>query len=81
MILYLQIMILLSQENLKFFLILQKIKVQKEYIILSGIAVWEPGQLDSEMMRGDWDKKLYNYTPLFDNGKEMWDHLISTRDI
>jgi len=53
----------------------------KNYIILSGISVWEPGQLDSEMMRGDWDKKLNNYTPLFDNGKEMWGHLISTRDI
>jgi len=58
-----------------------KNKGPKEYIILSGIAVWEPGQLDSEMMRGDWDKKLYIYTPLFDNGKEMWDHLINTRDI
>ena len=53
----------------------------KKYIILSGISVWEPGQLDSEMMKGDWDKKLNNYTPLFDNGKEMWSHLISTRDI
>ena len=58
-----------------------KNKGPKEYIILSGIAVWEPGQLDSEMMRGDWDKKLNNYTPLFDNGKEMWNHLISSRDI
>ena len=58
-----------------------KNKGPKEYIILSGIAVWEPGQLDSEMMRGDWDKKLNNYTPLFDNGKEMWGHLISSRDI
>ena len=53
----------------------------KEYIILSGIAVWEPSQLDSEIIKGDWDKKLNNYTPLFDNGKEMWRHLISTRDI
>ena len=58
-----------------------KNKGPKEYIILSGIAVWEPGQLDSEIMRGDWDKKLNNYTPLFDNGKEMWGHLISSRDI
>ena len=56
-------------------------KGPKKYIILSGIAVWEPGQLDSEMMRGDWDKKFNNYTPLFDNGKEMWSHLISSRDI
>ena len=58
-----------------------KNKGPKEYIILSGIAVWRPGQLDSEMMRGDWDKKLNNYTPIFDNGKEMWSHLISSRDI
>ena len=56
-------------------------KAPNEYIILLGIAVWESGQLDSEMMRGDWDKKLNNYTPLFDNGNEMWDHWISTRDI
>ena len=53
----------------------------KEYIILLGLTVWESGQLDSEMMRGDWDKKLNNYTPLFDNGKEMWNNLISSRDI
>jgi len=58
-----------------------KNKGPKEYIILLGIAVWESGQLDSEMMRGDWDKKLNNYTPLFDNGKEMRSHLISSRDI
>ncbi len=58
-----------------------KNKGPKEYIILLGIAVWESGQLDSEMMRGDWDKKLNNYTPLFDNGKEVWSHLISSRDI
>ncbi len=58
-----------------------KNKGPKEYIILLGIAVWESGQLDSEMMRGDWDKKLNYYTPLFDNGKEMWSHLISSRDI
>ena len=58
-----------------------KNKGPKEYIILLGIAVWESGQLDSEMMRGDWDKKLNNYTPLFDNGKEMWRHLIASKDI
>ncbi len=58
-----------------------KNKGPKEYIILSGIAVWKPGQLDTEIMRNDWDKKLNNYTPLFDNGKEMWGHLISSKDI
>ena len=58
-----------------------KNKGPEEYIILSGIAVWEPGQLDSEMMRGDWDKKLNNYTSPFDNGKEMWSRLINSQDI
>ena len=56
-------------------------KGPKEYIILSGLAVWKPGQLDSEIMQNDWDKKLNNYTPLFNNGKEMWSHLISSKDI
>ena len=54
---------------------------KKEYIILSGIAAWEPGQLDSEMMHNHWDRKLNNYTSLFDNGKEMWSRLINSRDI
>ena len=58
-----------------------KNKGPKEYIILSGISVWESGQLDSEMMKGDWDKKLNNYTPLFDNGKEMWNRIINSKDI
>ena len=53
----------------------------KEYIILSGIAVWEPGQLDSELMRNDWNINLNNYTSLFDNGKKMWRRLINSRDI
>ena len=52
-----------------------------EYIIFLGIAVWGSGQLDSEMLRGDWDKKINNYTSLFDNGIEMWNHLISSKDI
>ena len=58
-----------------------KNKGPKEYIILSGIAAWEPGQLDSEMMQNNWDRKLNNYTSLFDNGKEMWSRLINSRDI
>jgi len=56
-------------------------KGPKEYIILLGIAVWKPGQLDSEMAQGDWDKKINSYIPLFDNGKEMWMRLISAQDI
>ena len=58
-----------------------KNKGPKECIILSGIAAWEPGQLDSEMMQNNWDRKLNNYTSLFDNGKEMWSRLINSRDI
>ena len=58
-----------------------KNKGPDEYIILLGIAAWEPGQLDYEMVRGDWDKKINNYTSLFDNGKEMWSLLVSSQDI
>ena len=58
-----------------------KNKGPKDYIILSGIAVWNPGQLDSEMVRGDWEKKINNYTSIFDNGKEMWSYLIISQDI
>jgi putative AlgH/UPF0301 family transcriptional regulator len=53
----------------------------EKYIILSGIAAWEPGQLDSEIMRDDWDRKFNNYTSPFDNRKEMWSHLINSKDI
>lgn len=58
-----------------------KDKGPKEYIVLTGIAAWEPGQLDSEIMQDDWDRKLNNYTSLFDNGKEMWSRLINSQDI
>ena len=53
----------------------------KKYIILLGIAAWVPGQLDSEMKRNDWDKKLNNYTSLFNNKNEMWSRLINSQDI
>ena len=70
----------ISQEP-KIFFDIVKNKGPQEYIILSGIAAWEPGQLDSEMMRDDWNKKSNNYTSLFDNGKEMWSRLINSQDI
>ena len=53
----------------------------KEYLILSGIAVWSPGQLDFEIEKGDWEKKSNSYIPLFNNGHEMWGRLISSQDI
>ena len=53
----------------------------KEYLILSGIAVWSPGQLDFEIEKGDWEKKSNSYIPLFNNGHEMWRRLISSQDI
>ena len=56
-------------------------KGPKKYIILLGIAAWEPGQLDSEIKRYDWDKKYNNYTSLFNNQNEMWSHLINSQDI
>ena len=58
-----------------------KNKGPKEYIILSGIAVWEPDQLDYEIMQGSWDRKINNYTSPFDNRNEMWSHLIVSKDI
>ena len=56
-------------------------KGPKDFLILSGIAVWRPGQLDSEVIRGDWEKKLNNYTSLFDNENEIWSRLINSQDI
>lgn len=56
-------------------------KGPKEFIILLGIAAWEPGQLDSEIKQNNWHRKLNNYTSLFNNGKEMWKQLIYSQDI
>ena len=53
----------------------------KEYIILSGIAIWSPGQLDLEIKKGDWHQKFNSYVPLFDNGNEMWSRLIDFQEI
>ena len=53
----------------------------KKYLILSGIAVWSPGQLDFEIEKGDWEKKSNSYIPLFNNGHEMWRRLIGSQDI
>ena len=56
-------------------------KGPKNYIILSGISAWQPGQLDFEMVREDWEKKFNNYIPIFDNGEEMWSRLINSQAI
>ena len=56
-------------------------KGPKNYLILAGIAVWQPGQLDFEIVQGDWYKKLNSYIPLFNNGDEMWSRLIRSQDI
>lgn len=56
-------------------------KGPKKYIIILGIAAWEPGQLDSEIKRDNWDKKLNHNTSLFNNGNEMWSRLINSQDI
>ncbi len=53
----------------------------KKYIILSGIAVWNPGQLDFEIDQDGWDKKINNYLSIFDNENDMWDRIINSKDI
>ena len=56
-------------------------KGPKKYLILSGIAAWEPGQLDMEIDQGGWDKKNNSYLSIFDNENEMWKRLINSKDI
>ena len=56
-------------------------KGPKNYLIISGISIWSPGQLDHEMVRGDWKKKSNSYIRLFDNGREMWNRLINSQEI
>ena len=56
-------------------------KGPENYLILSGIAIWSPGQLDYEMGQNSWDKKTNNYLPLFDNISDMWNRLINSKEI
>ena len=56
-------------------------KGPEHYLILSGIAVWSSGQLDYEIKRGDWSKKLDNYIPIFNNKEEIWFLLNNSQDI
>ena len=56
-------------------------KGPKKYLILSGIAAWDPGQLDMEINQGGWDKKNNSYLSIFDNGNDMWKRIINSKDI
>ena len=53
----------------------------KKYIILSGIAAWDPGQLDFEIDQNGWDKKINSYLSIFYNENEMWNRIINSKDI
>ena len=53
----------------------------KKYIILSGIAAWDPDQLDMEIDQGGWDKKNNSYLSIFNNENEMWSRIINSKDI
>ena len=53
----------------------------KNYLIISGISTWSPGQLEFEIKQGDWDRKLNNYTSIFNNSDKIWDILINTQNI
>ena len=53
----------------------------KKYIILSGIAAWDPDQLDMEIDKGSWDKKNISNLSIFDNDSEMWSRIINSKDI
>ena len=53
----------------------------EKYFILSGIAIWSPGQLDHEIQNGDWEKKLINYELFFKSEKSIWNRLILSQDI
>ena len=53
----------------------------EKYIILSGIAAWNPDQLDFEIDQDGWDKNINSYLSIFDNGKEMWGRIINSKDI
>tara|TARA_Y100000590_G_C15159085_1_gene802852 strand:+ start:61 stop:639 length:579 start_codon:yes stop_codon:yes gene_type:complete len=58
-----------------------KNKGPKKYLIFSGISTWSPNQLDSELIRNHWEKRVNNYTSPFDNSKELWKNLLNSKDI
>ena len=58
-----------------------KNKGPKEFIIIKGFSVWSPGQLNEELNRGSWEKKINYYFSIFENGKNMWKTLINSQDV
>lgn len=56
-----------------------KNKGPKNFIIIRGISVWSPNQLDEELIRGSWDKKVNYYLSIFDNDKNMWQILVNSQ--
>ena len=58
-----------------------KNKGPDEYLIITGISVWEPGQLNFEIMKGAWRKKSSSYSLIFNNDNEMWQRLLYLQDI
>ena len=56
-------------------------KGPKQFLILSGISVWSPGQLDGEIYIGTWEKKVNTYIPMFNKEKDMWNRIINSEDI
>ena len=56
-------------------------KGPEEYIILLGIATWDPGQLDFEIKEGSWRKISSSYSLIFNNDSEKWRRLLNSKDI
>ena len=55
-------------------------KGPKNFIIIKGFAIWSPGQLDTELNEGVWEKKSNHYLSIFNNGQEMWKNLLNSQD-
>ena len=56
-----------------------KNKGPKNFIIIRGFSIWSPHQLDEELSRGSWDKKVNYYLSIFDNDKNMWQILVNSQ--
>ena len=56
-----------------------KNKGPKDFIIIKGFSIWSPDQLDEELKRGTWEKKINYYFKIFDNYENMWQTLINSQ--